>query len=260
MAAVAEGFTGRKNHGRGHSYWIDGVKVPGITTILGKGIPKPQFVDAAAKTTAHYAIDYWDDLSAVNVSERLTRLLRARWESLGAASVRGTAVHAYVEQLAAGAEVDPGDLAGHVDAYLQFVEEWNPVEILVEVPFFSRRIGYAGTPDLVAVLADGQTWLLDWKTAEWGIWPEAALQLAAARFAEFYIDGDGNEVSVASLGITQCGAIHIRADGYDLRPTFSGREAFEAFLYAKHVAEFADTTREDWVGDALRPPIKKGNR
>jgi hypothetical protein len=163
-------------------------------------------------------------------------------------------VHAYVERLAAGEEIDPGDLAGHVDAYLQFVEDWRPVEILVEAPVFSRRLGYAGTPDLVARLADGTTWLLDWKTAESGIWPEAALQLAAARYADFYIDADGNEIDVATLGIERCGGIHIRADGYDLRPTESGPEAFAAFLYAKHVAEFADTTREDWVGDALRPP------
>lgn len=255
MAVADPTFTGRKNHGRGHSYWIDGVKVPGITTILGKGIPKPQFVDSAAKTTANYAMDYWDELAALRPSERHARLLRARWESLGAASVRGTAVHRYVEQLSAGEEIDAGDLDGHVDAYLQFVEDWQPVELLVERAVFSRRLGYAGTPDLVAELADGKVWLLDWKTAESGIWPEAALQLAAARYAEFFIDEDGNEVPVASLGIEACGAIHIRADGYDLRPTASGPPAFAAFLYAKHVAEFSDTSRDDWVGDAQRPPV-----
>lgn len=34
----------RRNHGRNHSYTVDGQKVPGVTTIIGNGLPKPALV------------------------------------------------------------------------------------------------------------------------------------------------------------------------------------------------------------------------
>jgi hypothetical protein len=37
--------TRRVNRGRGHSYLLDGAPVPGVTTILGQGMPKPALID-----------------------------------------------------------------------------------------------------------------------------------------------------------------------------------------------------------------------
>ena len=63
-----------------------------------------------------------------------------------------------------------------------------------------------GTLDLVAKLADGQTWLLDWKTGGKGIFREAALQLCAYRNADFYVDGNGDEQPCPrSTGPAACG-------------------------------------------------------
>lgn len=251
----------RINHGRGHSYRIGGQKVPGITTILGKGIPKPAFARADVKKAARYAVDYWDELAEQPVSERLERIIGAPAEMLSKAGARGTLVHKYAEQLQADAEVEvPDEYRGFVDAYLAFDEEWRPREVLVERPFFHVRLGYAGTPDLVADLADGRRWILDWKTTASGIWPEHALQLAAARFAEFVIDVTEEIIPVPQ--VDAAGAIHLRDDGsYELRPCEAGLEALKAFLYAKQVAEFAGTQREDWIGDALiPPPIREESR
>src|SRR2546426_12762917 len=97
----------RKNHGKGHSYVdANGAKVPGVTTILGDGVPKPALINWAAKTTAEYAVDHWEDLSALGPSARLKELNGARFADRDAAARRGTEVHGLAERLVAGAEVE----------------------------------------------------------------------------------------------------------------------------------------------------------
>lgn len=243
----------RINRGRGHSYELDFERVPGITTVLDKGVPKPALINWAADETAGYAVDHWAELDELTPSKRLAVLQRARFETRDAAAVRGTNVHAIAQRLAAGEELDvPEELIGHVDAYLGFVRDWQPVEILVEAPVFSRRWRYAGTPDLFATLADGKTWILDWKTSAKGIFPDNVLQLAAARFAEFVVV-DGVEVPVPEVDAAGC--VWLRADGYDLVPVAADEQAFRVFLYARQVHDFAMSEREDWIGDVL-PPLE----
>ena len=246
----------RKNHGRNHSYWVNGAKVPGITTVLREGIPHPAFQVADVRKAATFAVDHWDELAEEGVATRLQRIIDAPRKMLNAAAVRGTQVHKYAEQLQAGDEVQvPDEYVGLVDAYLAFADEWRPEEVLVERPMFHVRLGYAGTPDLVADLADGQRWLLDWKTGASGIWPEYALQLAAARYAEVWLDADGAQHPVAELAIQAAGCVHLRSDGtYELRPMEAGPLAFRAFLHAMQVAAYAKTERDEWVGDAAMAP------
>jgi hypothetical protein len=243
----------RIDRGRGHSYEIDGQPVPGITTILNRGIPKPALIDWAGRETAGYAVDHWDELAELSISQRLQKLEKARFEARDTAAVRGTQIHAFADQLHAGAEIDvPEHLVGHVDAYLKFADDWHADELLVEQPVYHRTLRYAGTPDLVARLADGKLWLLDWKTGGKGIFPEHAIQLAAARYAEFTID----PVSGAELlmpKVDRCGCVWLRADGYDLVPVAADAEAFEVFLWAKRMAGFMDESRERWVADAVQP-------
>jgi len=247
------GSTRRVNRGRGHSYTLDGQHVAGVTTILSRGLAKPALIDWAGRTTAGYAIDHWAELAELQLSERLRRLERARFDARDTAAVRGTAVHQLAQRLAAGEEIDvPEELVGHVDAYLRFTEEWRPREILVEAPIFSRQFRYAGTLDLVADLADGRRWLLDWKTAGSGVFPDNALQLAAYRYADFYLDPEGIERPLPR--IDRAGVVWLRADGYDLVPVNAGADAFELFGHVQELARFADDDRGVWVGEALPAP------
>lgn len=245
----------RINHGRGHSYELEGERVLGITTALSKGYPKPALIDWAGRETAGFAVDHWDELGELSPSKRLEKLNRARFEVRDTAAVRGTAVHAIAQRLAAGEELDvPEHLLGHVDAYLRFVEEWKPEELYVERPVFSLRWKYAGTPDLYARLVDGRLWLLDWKTSEKGIFLDHVLQLAAARFADFLLDE--NDVPVPLPQVDAVGAVNLRADGYDLVPVEADEEAHRLFLYVLQVARFADSNREDWIGDSASPVVR----
>jgi hypothetical protein len=247
--------TRRVSRGKGHSYFLDGDRALGVTTALGDGFPKPALIGWAANATRDYAVDHWDELAQVGPAERIKRLSKARYEDRDEAGNAGTQVHRLALQLAAGEEVTPPEpLIGHVDSYLRFVEQWQPVEWLHEVVVINRRFRYMGTLDLITELGDGQTWLLDWKTARSGVFAENALQLAGYRNCETYIGADGAEHPLPT--VDACGVVWLRADGYDLIPVEAGPEEFRIFLYALGIARWRDA--ESVVGEALDAPTPKG--
>ncbi|MBO0866536.1 MAG: hypothetical protein J2P16_15865 [Mycobacterium sp.] len=242
----------RRNHGRGHSYLDGENKLPGVTTILGDTLPKKALIDWAGRTTANYAIDFWDELCELSPSKRLDRLNRARFEEKDTAARRGTEVHRLGEALVKGEEVDvPEELAGHVQSYVRFLDEWEPTPVAVEMVVAHRGIGYAGTADLVADMR-GTRWLLDLKTARSGIFPETALQLCAYARAEIYLCAKGDEHPMADLGIERVGAIHVRADGFDLYPLEAGDDVWTYWRHLCWLYRHRDEL-DTWVGRALAP-------
>jgi hypothetical protein len=245
----------RRNAGSGHSYTIDGRKVPGVTTILGNTLPKQALLKWSAESTASYAVDHWAELTELPPSARLKELFGARFKERDAAAKRGTDVHRLAEQLVAGVQVDvPDELAGHVESYVDFLNTWDPAPVLVEAVVGNRAVEYCGTLDLVADLR-GVRWLLDVKTSRSGIFGETALQCTAYSRAEVYAGPDGAELPLPELGIERVGAVHVRSDGWDLRPLEAGDDVWS---YFRHLAwlnrnnEQHDTMR-DWVGAAVEP-------
>jgi hypothetical protein len=243
----------RRNFGRGHAYYIDGDKVPGVTTILGATMPKAALVGWAANTTAGYAVDHWDELAQLPLSKRLDRLQRSRYEDVDQASGRGTEVHRLAELHMTGHEVTvPEELEGHFRSYERFIEDWQPQPVLVEAVVAHRSLRYCGTGDVVADLADGHRWFLDYKTTRSGIFPETALQLTAYRRAEFYVDASGDEVPLAELGIDRVGALHLRADGYSLQPIEDSDRVWDYFRHLAWIYRRQEQLQE-WVGSELAP-------
>jgi hypothetical protein len=238
----------RKNHGKGHSYYLDGEKVPGVTTILGGTLPKNALVEWAGRTTAGYAVDYWEELAELPPSKRLDRLNRARFEDRDNAARRGGDVHRLGATLVGGEEVAvPDELAGHVASYVDFLNTYDPKPVLVETVIGNRACRYCGTFDLVADMG-GERWLLDLKTGRSGIFPETALQLAAYRRAEFYLGVGGEEVTLSDLGITRLGAVHIRADGWELREVLHEAEVWEVFRHLAWVYRRIEGDRDrEWI-------------
>lgn len=243
----------RIDRGRGHSYTIDGLRADGVTTLIGDGMPKPALVNWAANTTASYAVDHWDELAELPLSKRLDALKRARYEDLDLAARRGTEVHALAEALAHGKEIDvPDELAGHVESAVRYLDEWQPTVALTETVVASRKWNYAGTFDGVFHLPDGRVALIDWKTNRSGIFGEVALQLGAYANADAYLDADGAEHPVESLGIT-CGmAVWIRADGYDVYEVDLA-QGFKIFQHVAWVARQSKGMRDRLISEALTP-------
>jgi hypothetical protein len=245
---------------KGHYYKdANGLRVPGVTTILSGGLPKPALINWAANSTAEYAVDHWDELTALSPSARLKKLQGARYEEKDRAANRGTEVHALAEKLIHGEEVAvPDPLAGHVAAYVQFLDEFEPEPVLVEVTVFSQKHGYCGTLDGVFHFPTlGKTLLCDIKTNRSGIFGETAAQLAGYRYAEVYMDDAGAEQPM--LEVDGCAAIHVRGDGYSLIPVTAGPQQHRDLLYAAQVKRFVDESR-DLVGSAVTPPNRLQRR
>lgn len=242
----------RRNHGGGHSYQIDGAKVPGVTTIL-KMTPKPALIEWAGRVTAEYAVDYWDELAGLKPSERLRRLNRARFEDRDTAARRGTEVHRLAEQLVAGRQVTvPDPLADHVRSYIAWLDAWGIDPIGIELVVANRTIGYCGTVDLICDMS-GATVLAEIKTSRSGVFSESALQACAYQRAEVYVlPGDETEHPMSDWGIDQCVAVHVRSDGYDVRPLDTGPAVWSYYqhLVALHAA---DEDKAGWVGEAIEP-------
>ncbi len=244
----------RRNHGKGHSYVdANGAKVPGVTTILSGGVPKPALIGWAANTTADYAIDHWDRLAELPPTARLKELSRARFADRDAAAKRGTEVHGLAEQLVSGHEIEvPEQLAGHVEAYVDFLDRYRVEPVLTEFVVVSHSYGWAGTGDLIADFPTlGQRLLCDIKTSRSGVFGETAWQLAAYRYADAYVDDQGEEQPM--IEVDGCAVIHVRADGFDLYPMQAGPEQLREFRYIREVSRACDRSR-DYVGEALLPP------
>lgn len=252
---------------RGRSHWYEdtdtGQRVPGVTSYTDKGIPKPALVNWAGNATAEYAVDHWDRLTELAPSARLKELQGARYAAKDAAANKGTKVHRLAEQLVNGDRVAvPDEIAGHVDSYVRFLDEFDVRPVLVETTVYSPTHGYCGTLDLIADLLDPDDpqpdpelrqrvrWLLDIKTNRSGIFGETALQLSGYRYADYYVlDDEEHDMPEVDM----VGAVHVRADGYSLIPVEAGEVQHRQFLYAAQIAQFVENSR-DLVGEPITSP------
>ena len=254
----------RRNHGRGHSY-IDtdtGEKIRSVTAMLN-GVPKAALVKWAAETTANYAVDHWDELSAMLPTERLKVLYGARTRQLNAASSKGTKIHTLASKLVAGEVVDmPPELEPYVLAYVDFLNDFDVRPILVEAVIVSHEHRYCGTLDLVAGLlnadaSDYETWLIDVKSGS-GVYGETALQEAGYGFADAWVDADGTEHPMPP--IDRYGVVHLRPDQtYELLPLTVGERQHRQLLYAAEMVTFGEEAR-DLVGEPIPVPRAGGYR
>lgn len=227
---------------KSHRYRLDGSWVPGVTTLIKKGLPKPALPYWSARTVAEWVADNPD------LTEELKRLggrgpavaylKELPWQKRDDAAIRGTDVHALAERLAHCEEVEvPEHLAGHVQGYVDWLDANQPEVLLTERPVASRQWRYAGTFDLVAKL-DGVTWLLDVKTSS-GVYGSTALQLTAYGNAEFYLAEDGTEQPLPP--IERYGVLHVTEYGTTLHylPTSANEAAWKDFLHVAHVGRRA---------------------
>lgn len=243
----------RVNRGSGHSYTIDGKKAIGVTTALGEAWPKPWMGPWSAKCVAQTAVDM--DPGDMEVLRRQGRdaaiavLKGAPNRQRDTAGVRGTHVHKIAERIQAGEEVAvPEHLYGHVESVVKFLDDWQVRPVLAEKVVGHYTHGYAGTFDLIADLPSGQRVLFDYKTSS-AIKETVALQLAAYRWADFYVADPkiGLEIRMQDVGIDECMAVHVRADGYDVYPLDTSLEVWTAFVHTLHVAR-AYQNSDNWVG------------
>jgi hypothetical protein len=259
----------RRDNGRNHWY-VDvdtGEKIDGVTTLVGNGLPKPALLNWAGDATAEYAIDRWDELSELPLSERLKKIKGGRYEKRDAASNKGTQIHKLAERLVAGERVTvPDALTGYVESCVRFLDEFDVRAVHVEAVVYSETRRHVGTLDLIADVLlpesvdydhiergeDGYArGLLDWKTGKSGVFGDVAMQLSPYRHSEFLILPDGEVIDMPPVDF--CAGIHVRADGYEFVPLLCGEDQYRDFLYVAEVARI-QTGLRDLVGEPIVPP------
>ena len=252
--------TFRTRYGSGHSYTLDGVpKIKGVTTMMkGLGGPPESYF---TEYTAGHAVDNWDRLAGLPPSERLKEIAGATKARFSAAAVRGTAVHKLAEALSKGEEVAvPDHLRGHVEACVQFLDDYDLQVTATEAALFSRRHKYAGSADVFGTarkpLAEARVRILgDYKTNASGPWGSVAFQFAGYRYADVMLSGDGGKDSeeLPVPEVDECWCIWLRADGYDVYPMHVDKDVHRQLLYIDQ-CRLADEACRQYKGDALPHP------
>jgi hypothetical protein len=241
-----------------HWYTYDGKKLDGVTTVIGKALPKPALTPWAARSVAEFVADNPIEVEALRSAGRermVNELKETPYRTRDAAANRGTEVHGFAEKLVKGEEVEvPPELGGYVDQYVKFLDEWKPVPVLVEATVANLQWGYAGQLDLAADLPNGERALLDLKTGK-RAYADAAPQVGAYRHAEIW-DDNGTERPLADLGITTSYVVHVTADDYNVHPVNSEKdESFKFFLHLLWLSRRIDSMSE-WLGEPASIPME----
>ena len=213
------------------THWYEdanGKQLTGVTTAIDGFRPKPQLTRWAANEAAAYAVNEWDALADKPLTERLKDISGAPWNKRDKAAALGTDVHAHAERLIKGESVEVApEQAGYVQACADFLRDFQVVEIASEFLCYDLEHGYAGTADLLAYIGD-DVWLLDYKSGK-SVYPEAALQLAAYKWATYGVYDAGLHPEEDDSDI-KCAVVHLTANGYSLVEVDAGPETFAAFI------------------------------
>jgi len=241
---------------RGERYWS-------VTTITSQGVPKPALLPWGIKCVAEGAADLADQLPALVAKDReaAIKMLKALpYTKTEKAANLGTLVHAAIEahRLGKPAPPPPADVAAYMVGFEQFLTDFQPEYLATEAPVFSRTQKYAGTLDAIVRMRlpldeKPGTFIIDAKSGK-GVYPEAGLQLAAYRHAEFIGLPDGSEQAMPKVDGTL--VLHLTADGYRLIDVRTDDTVFQSFLFVREVFRFLEETSKTILGAEYGPAAK----
>lgn len=246
----------------GREYLWKGETFPSVTSLIRGGIPSYALENWKLNQVAERAVDMAGDLERMVSQDRdaaVKFLKQAPYKSRDKAANIGTAAHELVQALIMGApppktlpEAEP-----YVAQFLRFEAELKPKFRASEATIFNRTYGYAGTLDAIADI-DGQTWLIDFKTAASGIWPDASLQLAAYRHGEWIGLPDGKtERAMPEIHAGAC--LHLQPDSWSLIPVACGPIIFDYFCAAAAVWRWNQRIAKQTVGQAYATSVKEAS-
>lgn len=236
-----------------------------VTTIIENGVPKPALKAWGQKMVAEFAVDRMDAWLEMERDEAVDFLKRAPNRFTDRAAARGSDIHEWARCHVLGQPVPPcpKPMQPWIDAFMRFLDDWQPEFVATEVTVYSRRWHYAGTLDWLAKLPPLEAFgieepiLGDYKTGK-GIYGEAALQMSAYRHADFVGLPDGSEMPLPATAGAM--VLHLRPDilpkpGYFLLPVDSSPEMFRLFLYAQQIHRFTQEISRLCIGNPCAPGL-----
>ena len=249
------------------------------------------------------AIDYWSRQQVAKAAISIRNSLSQRVDEDGEDAVEkflmdapfrkpkgqrsatqlGTDFHAVAEEIAItgrAPQLDPNDeLVPMVGQFLKWLDRAQPEFLAAEMPVYNLTYGYAGTADGIMRI-QGVTLNHDYKSSRksrdskgnpTGPYPEVALQIAAARYAEhavpvpprraevfrrrYYLFGPNEQAASQPVPEVDGGiVIHVTPEHCDAYVLRCDEEIFNAFLYRLEDARFEFDTSKTVIGDILQLP------
>ena len=258
-----------------------------VTTIIGQ-LDKPALLYWAAEMAAEAACDqaaYLAERIEAEGREAVVKDLRdARFKKpKGVRSVTdlGTAVHDACEEYALTGirpEVDD-EVRPFLERFDGWAQVWQPKYLAAEAAVYSPTWGYAGTLDAIVEI-EGMQLLLDYKSSrksidsqgkQSGPYPEAALQLAAYRYAEliatwrarryeqfrrrYYLLNDAERGVAQPMPKLDGGVVlHLTPEHAALHSIVCDESVFEYFQFAIEIARWMTDASKHVVG----APMERG--
>jgi hypothetical protein len=230
--------------GRYYSDPAGGPDLVSVTNVIDTAVNKSMaLVPWGVKLTVEHLFDHWPLLGDRVRDDRpaLTREVKAVHKDVREqAADLGDRVHAAAEARLLDAPIaDDPEVAPYLAQFDLWLKSWgvvnNDVEA-TEITVLHRRLGYAGTADLMVWLPTGddgrpELWLIDYKSSATrsakSVYPENTLQLAALRYAETCLLPNDTEQPMPRIART--GVLNLRATSHALVPMPADRTAHRAF-------------------------------
>ncbi|MEU1273063.1 hypothetical protein [Streptomyces sp. NPDC005799] len=215
-----------------------------VTNVLNISVHKHSLIPWAVKLTIEWILDHRMEVARRAITDRaeLTKQLKQiHIDARDQASDLGTTIHKAAELRLLGAPFAvPREVAPYLNQLEAFLGFWG-VDIdkhveAAEITCLHRRLGYAGTADLMIWLPTGkgrarELWLIDFKTSATrsakSVYPENTQQLAALRYCETVLLPDDTEQPMPK--IQRAGVLNLRAKSHALVEMPAGRDAHRAF-------------------------------
>lgn len=235
---------------------------PGVTGVLNV-ISKPALVPWAKRVTLDKVRSQlldpknWRDvedgraivLRSVDIEPLLEAANKIPDKLKDDAAALGTEAHAYIDKFIKGESLGPlpDSVLEPVSAFADWWKRSGLSFVAGDTKVASRRHGFGGSLDALAINGSGVLVLLDWKTSK-AIYDEYALQVAAYCYAFTETYG----ISVKRAVCVRFRKIGVTGEPFEALEVRDIPASFEAFLAAKHLQEALKN------GQFNRPPkIKK---
>lgn len=258
-------------NGRYYTDPAGGPDLVSVTNVLSTAVAKPALQWWAAGLAATWAADHPDEVAERAIDNRaalIGEMKRQHDQKSTAAMDLGTRVHTAAEYRLLGSPIpDDPEVAPYLAQFDQWLTTWGVDAdgdvVATEITVAHRRLGYAGTGDLMVWLPSGaarrrQLWLIDYKSSATrpasSVYPEYALQLAALRFAETVWLPDDTDGAMPPIERT--GVLNLRVRSHALVPLPADRAAHRAFRGAVQAARWLHSAAA--THPALAPPARAG--
>jgi len=228
-------------------YYIDpagGPDLVSVTNVLDTSVNKRALMPWAVKVTVEWILDNRMEVARRAITDRaeLTKQIKKiHRDARDTAADLGDRIHKACELRLLGAPIpaDP-EVAPYLAQFDLWLAHWG-VDfekhiVATEITVMHRRLGYAGTADLMVWLPTGKNgalelWLIDYKTSATrpakSVYPENTQQLAALRYAETVLLPDDTDAPMPK--IQRAGVLNLRAKSHALVEMPAGRDAHRAF-------------------------------